>query len=57
MIRAIIQSTGHSVRRVCASLQVPRSSYYHAASFFHSDRRSQYGSRTFRQLLHRAEIL
>lgn len=32
MIQFIHQSTGHSVRRICSCLQVPRSSYYHAAS-------------------------
>jgi transposase InsO family protein len=32
MIEAIHQSTGHSVRCICSCLQVPRSSYYHAAS-------------------------
>jgi transposase InsO family protein len=32
MIHVIAQSTGHSVRRICESLQVPRSSYYHAAT-------------------------
>lgn len=32
MIHVIAQSTGHSVRRICESLQVPRSSYYHAAA-------------------------
>lgn len=32
MIESIHQSTGHSVRRICSCLQVPRSSYYHAAS-------------------------
>jgi putative transposase len=32
MIHLIAQSTGHSVRRICESLQVPRSSYYHAAT-------------------------
>jgi putative transposase len=32
MIEAIHQSTGHSVRRICSCLQLPRSSYYHAAS-------------------------
>ena len=31
MIHLIAQSTGHSVRRISESLQVPRSSYYHAA--------------------------
>jgi putative transposase len=32
MIASITHSTGHGVRRVCAVLQVPRSSYYHAAA-------------------------
>ena len=32
MIQSIHQSTGHSVRRICSCLQVPRSSFYHAAS-------------------------
>lgn len=32
MIDAIRQATGHHVRRICHVLQVPRSSYYHAAS-------------------------
>ncbi len=32
MIQAIHQSTGHSVRRICTCLKVPRSSYHHAAS-------------------------
>lgn len=31
MIEAIHQSTGYSVRRICTCLQVPRSSYHHAA--------------------------
>jgi putative transposase len=31
MIASIEQSTGHTVRRICATLAVPRSSYYHAA--------------------------
>ena len=31
MIGDIHQSTGHGIRRVCATLGVPRSSYYHAA--------------------------
>jgi transposase InsO family protein len=31
MIHLITRSTGHGVRRVCAVLEVPRSSYYHAA--------------------------
>ncbi len=31
MIQTIHRSTGHSVRRICACLQVPRSSYHHAA--------------------------
>jgi len=32
MIEAIHRSTGHSVRRICSCLRLPRSSYYHAAS-------------------------
>lgn len=32
MIEAIHQATGHHVRRICQVLQLPRSSYYHAAS-------------------------
>ena len=32
MIHLIAQSTGHSVRRICESLQVPRRSYYHAVA-------------------------
>lgn len=32
MIHSIHQATGHSVRRICSCLQVPRSSFYHAAS-------------------------
>lgn len=32
MIQTIHQTTGHSVRRICSCLQVPRSSYHHAAS-------------------------
>jgi transposase InsO family protein len=31
MIITIQQGTGHGIRRICAVLQVPRSSYYHAA--------------------------
>ena len=31
MIITIAQGTGHSIRRICAVLEVPRSSYYHAA--------------------------
>lgn len=31
MIQSIHRSTGHSVRRICTCLQVPRSSYHHAA--------------------------
>ena len=31
MITTIQQGTGHGIRRICAVLQVPRSSYYHAA--------------------------
>ena len=32
MIGEIHQATGHGVRRICATLGVPRSSYYHAAA-------------------------
>lgn len=32
MIGDIHQSTGHGIRRICATLGVPRSSYYHAAA-------------------------
>lgn len=32
MIQTIHQATGHSVRRICSCLEVPRSSFYHAAS-------------------------
>ena len=32
MIQDIHDATGHSVRRICEVLEVPRSSYYHAAS-------------------------
>lgn len=32
MIGEIHRSTGHGIRRICSTLQVPRSSYYHAAS-------------------------
>jgi putative transposase len=38
MIHLIAQSTGHSVRRICDSLQVPRSSHYHAATPTQSQR-------------------
>lgn len=38
MIHLIAQSTGHSVRCICNSLQVPRSSYYHAAAPTQSQR-------------------
>lgn len=31
MITTIHQSTGHGIRRICSVLEVPRSSYYHAA--------------------------
>jgi putative transposase len=31
MIQSIQQSSGHSIRRICQVLQVPRSSHYHAA--------------------------
>jgi transposase InsO family protein len=32
MIHDIQAATGHGIRQICASLQVPRSSFYHAAS-------------------------
>ncbi|MEN3939848.1 IS3 family transposase [Prosthecobacter sp. SYSU 5D2] len=32
MIHLIFQDTGHSVRLICQCLQVPRNSYYHAAT-------------------------
>ena len=32
MIEDIQAATGHGIRQICASLQVPRSSFYHAAS-------------------------
>jgi transposase InsO family protein len=32
MINDIRQSAGHGIRQICASLQVPRSSFYHAAA-------------------------
>ena len=32
MIEEIHQATGHGLRRICEVLEVPRSSYYHAAS-------------------------
>lgn len=38
MIHVISQSTGYSVRRICDSLQIPRSSYYHAATPTQSQR-------------------
>ena len=38
MIHLISQGTGHSVRLICLSLQVPRSSYYHAAAPTESQR-------------------
>ena len=31
MIEHIHQTTGYSIRRICATLALPRSSYYHAA--------------------------
>ena len=32
MIDDLRQATGYGIRQICASLQVPRSSFYHAAS-------------------------
>ena len=32
MIADIHQATGHGIRQICATLHVPRSSYYHAST-------------------------
>ena len=32
MISDIHHATGHGIRRICATLDVPRSSYYHAST-------------------------
>lgn len=41
MIHSIHHSTGHSIRRICSCLQVPRSSFYHAASLTPTQRSDQ----------------
>ena len=52
MIHLIAQSTGHSVRRICQSLQVPRSSYYHAAAPTESQRSDTQMSQAISTLFH-----
>ena len=52
MIHLIAQSTGHSVRRVCESLQVSRSSYYHAAAPTESQISDAQMSQTISPLFH-----
>lgn len=52
MIHIIAQSTGHSVRRICESLQVPRSSYYHAAAPTESQRRDAQVSQAIGTIFH-----
>ena len=47
-----MQSTGHSVRRVCQTLQVPRSSYYHAATPTGSQRSEAELSRAIASIFH-----
>jgi transposase InsO family protein len=52
MIHVIAQSTGHSVRRICETLQVPRSSYYHAATPTESQRSDAQMSQTIGIIFH-----
>lgn len=52
MIHIIAQSTGHSVRRICESLQVPRSSYYHAAALTESQRSDAQMSQAISTVFH-----
>ncbi len=52
MIHVIAQSTGHSVRRICDSLQVPRSSYYHAAAPTESQRSDAQMSQAIGTIFH-----
>ena len=52
MIHTIAQSTGHSVRRICESLQVPRSSYYHAAAPTESQRSDAQMSQAISTIFH-----
>lgn len=52
MIHVIAQSTGHSVRRICESLHVPRSSYYHAAVPTESQRSDAQVSQAITTIFH-----
>lgn len=52
MIQAIAESTGHSVRRICESLQVPRRSHYHAAVPTGSQRRDAQISQALTAIFH-----
>jgi transposase InsO family protein len=52
MIHLIAQSTGHSMRRICESLQVPRSSYYHAAAPTESQRSDAQMSQAIGTIFH-----
>jgi putative transposase len=52
MIHLIARSTGHSVRRICESLQVPRSSYYHAAAPTESQRSDAQMSQAIGTIFH-----
>ena len=52
MIHLIARSTGHSVRRICESLQVPRSSYYHAAAPTESQRSDARMSQAISTIFH-----
>jgi putative transposase len=52
MIHLIAQSTGHSVRRICGSLRVPRSSYYHAATPTENQRSDARMSQTIATIFH-----
>lgn len=51
-IHLIGKSTGHSVRLICESLQVPRSSYYHAAAPTKSQRSDAQLGLAIRTLFH-----
>lgn len=52
MIHIIAQSTGHSVRRICESLHVPRSSYYHAAAPTERQHSDEQMSQAIRTIFH-----
>jgi transposase InsO family protein len=52
MIHLIAQSTGHSMRRICESLQVPRSSYYHAVAPTQSQRSDAQMSQAIGTIFH-----